>query len=108
MTNRSNVKEHSYLIIGGTTKAATTSLFSYLADHPQICASSLKESRFFLDADYPVSSKCRFEDGLDKYDELFQHCRDDRLLRLEATPDYLYSAATPQKIKFSLPKAKLA
>ena len=108
MTTLSKVKEHSYLIIGGTTKAATTSLFSYLADHPQICASSLKESRFFLDADYPVPSKYRFEDGLDKYEELFQHCHDAQLLRLEATPDYLYSVGTPQKIKSSLPKAKLA
>lgn len=108
MTTLSRVKEHSYLIIGGTTKAATTSLFSYLADHPQVCASSLKESRFFLDTDYPVSSKYRFEDGLDKYEELFQHCHDAQLLRLEATPDYLYSLATPQKIKSSLPKVKFA
>ncbi len=108
MTTLSKVKEHSYLIIGGTTKAATTSLFSYLADHPQICASSLKESRFFLDTDYPVSSKYRFKDGLDKYEELFQHCHDAQLLRLEATPDYLYSVGTPQKIKSTLPKAKLA
>jgi hypothetical protein len=108
MTTLSKVKEHSYLIIGGTTKAATTSLFSYLADHPQICASSLKESRFFLDADYPVLSKYRFEDGLDKYEELFQHCHDAQLLRLEATPDYLYSLGTPEKIKSALPKIKLA
>jgi len=108
MTTLSKVKEHSYLIIGGTTKAATTSLFSYLADHPKICGSSLKESRFFLDTDYPVLSKYRFEDGLDKYEELFQHCDDAQLLRLEATPDYLYSPTTPQKIKSSLPKVKIA
>jgi hypothetical protein len=108
MTALSSVKEHSYLIIGGTTKAATTSVFSYLAEHPQVCASSLKESRFFLDADYPLSSKYRFEDSLDKYEELFQHCHDAQLLRLEATPDYLYSPATPQKIKFSLHQVKIA
>lgn len=108
MTTLSKVKEHSYLIIGGTTKAATTSLFSYLAAHPQVCASSLKESRFFLDADYPILAKHRFEDGLDRYDELFQHCHGAQLLRLEATPDYLYSLGTPQKIKSALPKAKLA
>jgi len=108
MTTSSSLKEHSYLIIGGTTKAATTSLFSYLAAHPQVCASSLKESRFFLDADYPVLSKYKFEDGLDKYEKLFQHCHDAQSLRLEATPDYLYSPATPQNIKSSLPKVKLA
>lgn len=105
--NQLNVKEHSYLIIGGTTKAATTSLFCYLAEHPQVCAASIKEIRFFLDADYPMPSKYRFEDGLDKYDRFFPPSDNPQLLRLDATPDYLYSPATPQKIKSSLPSVKL-
>ena len=46
-----------YLIIGGTTKAGTTSLHAYLSDHPQVCASSIKETRFFLDRDYPLEAK---------------------------------------------------
>jgi len=48
-----------FLIIGGTSKAGTTSLYTYLADHPQICPSALKETRFFLDSDYPLPvSRC--------------------------------------------------
>lgn len=95
-----------YLIIAGTTKAATTSLFFYLAAHPQVCAASMKETRFFLDANYPIRRKYKFEDGLDKYEEFFSHCS-DQSLRLEATPDYLYSPGTAFRIKESLPSVKL-
>ncbi len=106
MIENSSVGNYRYLIIGGTTKAATSSLFKYLADHPQICAATRKETRFFLDTDYPVFSKYRFEEGLDKYDQFYDNCTDIKV-RLEATPDYLYSSGTPGKIKDSLPNAKM-
>jgi len=96
------VSDYRYLIIGGTTKSATTSLFNWLKYHPEVCASSIKETRFFLDKEYPVPSKFRFEDGLEKYNTFFRHC-DDLKIRFEATPDYLYSESTPFKIKDSLP-----
>jgi hypothetical protein len=96
-----------YLIIGGTTKAATTSVFNYLAAHPHICGSNTKETRFFLDVSYPLKSKYRIEDGLEKYEEFFGHCKDPTKLRLEATPDYLYSPGTPRKINQSLEGTKI-
>jgi hypothetical protein len=102
----SGVSHHSYLIIAGTTRAGTTSLFIYLADHPEVCGANLKETRFFFDGDYPLPAKYRFEDGLDKYSTHFNHCQGQRL-RLEATPDYLYAPGAPQKIKASLPDARL-
>jgi hypothetical protein len=43
------VNKHKYIIIGGSTKCATTSVFAYLASHPDIASSKVKESRFFLD-----------------------------------------------------------
>ena len=97
----------NYLIIGGTTKAATTSIFSYFSNHPQVCASSIKETRFFLDSDYPVISKYRYEDGLEKYQEFYIHCKQNFKFRLEATPDYLYSKNTAYKISNSLPNSLL-
>jgi hypothetical protein len=96
------VSDYRYLIIGGATKSATTSLFNWLKYHPGVCTSSIKETRFFLDKEYPIPSKFRLEDGLEKYDTFFRHC-DDLKIRLEATPDYLYSESTPFKIKDSLP-----
>lgn len=93
-----------YLIIGGTTKAATTSLFNYLAGHPEVCPASFKETRFFLDRDYPVVVRRVFDDTPDAYDALFGDCK--KGLRLEATPDYLYSLGTPDRIKEALPNVK--
>ena len=89
------------LIIGGTTRSATSSLFFYLKHHPDICASNMKETRFFLDKSYPLLSKYRFEDGIEKYHEFYKHCKGQRI-RMEATPDYLYSKGTPHKILSSL------
>ncbi|MCF6159559.1 MAG: hypothetical protein E3K32_13540 [wastewater metagenome] len=106
MIKKLSVKDYQYLIIGGTTKAATTSLFFYLKNHPRICAANRKETRFFLDAGYPVPPGYRFEDGLDKYNQLYSCCTDMHV-RMEATPDYLYSRGTPKKIQDSLPEAKI-
>jgi hypothetical protein len=100
------MEKRRYLIIGGVTKAGTTSLFKYLVDHPDTCGASVKETCFFLDADLPRTSLFRFEDGLEKYDTFYGHCREDAM-RLEATPVYLFSPGTPHKIKCSLPDVKL-
>lgn len=100
------VKEYQYLIIGGTTKAATTSLFSYLSDHPSISAASYKETRFFLSSDYPLPSKYRFNGDVEKYNLLFSDSQDNQI-RLESTPDYLYCSSALERISELLPNAKL-
>ena len=99
------VGDYKYLIIGGTTKAGTTSLFNWLKDHPEVCAASWKETRFFLDKDYPLPSKYRFEDGCEKYEEFFKSCKNLKL-RLDGTPDYLYGRYTSSYIRESLPDVK--
>ena len=101
-----SVSDYKYLIVGGTTKAATTSLFSYLADHPAICAASFKETRFFLDADYPLPSKFRFKGDVEEYNQLFTGCEENQI-RLESTPDYLYCSSALERIAVFLPNAKL-
>jgi hypothetical protein len=97
--------EPSFVIIGGTTRAGSTSLYEYLARHHDICVSSLKETRFFLDEDYPVP--VRFRSGKDpakKYFGLFREY--GRKICVEATPDYLYSPGTPRRVKDSLGNVK--
>ena len=106
------VRDYDYLIVGGTTKAATTSLFTYLADHPTICAATYKETRFFLSSDYPLPSKYRYREDqqggdVETYNLLFSDT-DETLLRMESTPDYLYCADARERIATSLPYAKLA
>jgi len=74
------------LIFAGTGRAGTTSLFRYLADHPSVCASSVKEVHFFDDK----SPDKLDEDDLKKYESYFSHCLLDVPIRMEATPEYLY------------------
>ena len=101
------VSEYHYLIVGGTTKAATTSLFAYLTDHPTICGATYKETRFFLDCDYPLPSKYRYKGDVEEYNLLFPAC-DEKQVRLDSTPDYLYCPHALERIAKYLPHAKLA
>ncbi|MCG9127697.1 sulfotransferase domain-containing protein [Candidatus Poribacteria bacterium] len=101
-----SVKDYQYLIVGGTTKAATTSLYSYLSDHPSICAASYKETRFFLDIEYPLPSKFRFNGDIEEYNSLFTQCKEGEI-RMESTPDYLYCSSALDRIATYLPKSKL-
>ena len=99
-----------YLIIGGAPKAGTTSIFKYLADHPQVCASSIKESRFFVDADFPLPSPVVRFDGsnLDAYARFFSHFRaEQHRVMVDATPEYRYSKAI-LRIAGLLPEARIA
>jgi hypothetical protein len=84
-----------YLIVGGTTKAATTSVFTYLDDHPDVCGATLKETRYFLDASYPLPIPRSYRTGgIEGYERYFAPCS-QKPVRVEATPDYLYSPGTP-------------
>jgi len=106
--NKPGTQEKQYLVIGGTTKAATTSLYYYLADHPDICPATRKETRFFIDEDYPVQpdSTIGWATEPDKFDQTYFKDSPGRY-RLEATPDYLYSTQTPQRLKEMLPGARV-
>ena len=87
-----------YLIIGGATKCATTSLYTYLGQHPNICQSSYKETRFFLNANYPLKRHTPISNELSDYQKFFKGCAENSI-KMEATPDYLYSANTEKNIK---------
>ena len=106
MTSTKKVRDYQYLIVGGTTKAATTSLFVYLADHPAICGATYKETRFFLDSDYPLPSKYRYSGDVEVYNQLFSECEGNQM-RLESKPDYLYCPSARERIVRFLPHAKL-
>jgi hypothetical protein len=103
---RKDAKEPRYVIIGGCGKSGTTSLFYYLSDHPDISPATTKEPGFFFDEDYPAKCVCNFSDGLADYEKLFPHWTPGQL-RLEATPEYIYSPETAKRIKETLPDVKL-
>ncbi len=74
------------LLIIGVTKAGTTSLFSYLTQHPQICGASLKETEYFSRLVYPEAQL----EPIAAYERYFRQCRDERYV-LEASPNYWYA-----------------
>lgn len=110
------MKLPTFLIIG-VQKAGTTSIYNYLAQHPQVYMSPIKETNFFmrdpsLNTSSDVSNQTTksgrkkivsFED----YYELFTGVTDEIAIG-EASPNYLVQyQITAKQIKHYLPNAKL-
>jgi hypothetical protein len=83
-----------FVLIIGAMKCATTSLFSYLSQHPEIAACSEKELNFF---NYPR----RFAKGFRWYLSLWDREQADNRLLLEGSPGYTMhsTAAVAENIR---------
>lgn len=102
-------------IIIGAMKSGTTSLYHYLAQHPQIYMSSVKEPKFFAlegttwDAE-PLGSgglaKVKGIRDWDAYQELFSGVSGETAIG-EASPLYIYAPLAAQKIQQTLPNVKI-
>ena len=83
------------VVMIGAPKCGTSSMFRWLAEHPQVCTSSVKEPGFLLDRGHPlfVPERNVHDHGLAAYSAYFEHCLAEpgALVRLEATTHYLYS-----------------
>lgn len=90
------------LVICGVPKAATSSLFDWIAAHPDALGTCEKETYFFVDPDTHMYRADRHVSlGLESYGALFPALSPaDRppLVRLEATPGYIYSKTALQHI----------
>ncbi len=82
------------VIIAGAPKCGNTSLYRYLGDHRQVCSSSIRETRYFMDRSSPLINRETnyWIDGMAGYETFFTHCgsHDGAKIVLESTPDYLY------------------
>lgn len=86
------------LVIAGIVKGGTTSLYSYLAEHPEICCSSVKETCYFSMYRYGQLDS-RYVDAADPYQQFqdyFCHCRHQKYV-MEATPGYFEGGARVAK-----------
>ncbi|MBK8847823.1 MAG: sulfotransferase domain-containing protein [Bacteroidetes bacterium] len=98
---------YSYCIIAGSTKCATTSVFAWLADHPMVCGSVVKESRFFWDNTYPMpSTGYHYSNGISSFQSIFK-CEKNETILLEATPDYMYGDTTASIINSAISGVKI-
>lgn len=77
------------LVIAGSTKCGTTSLFDYLTELKSIDGAVRKETRFFLDEDYELDRSYSYSEGMLAYKNYFKGKSNDSIW-LDGTPDYLY------------------
>lgn len=90
-------------IIGGTEKAGTTSVFTYLGEHPQVCGASSKETDFFRQtlSGNPTQDRSN-------YARYFSRCPESVPIVMEASPGYLGEAASVvPRMSSLLPDVKL-
>jgi len=78
----------NFALIIGAMKCGTTSLFSYLAQHPQISPCNVKEPRFF-------SNDHRWAEGFEWYQNLWNWEPTTHTIALEASVDYTRIPARP-------------
>ncbi|HEX4654150.1 MAG TPA: sulfotransferase [Mycobacteriales bacterium] len=103
----------NFLILGAA-RCGTTSLHYYLAEHPDVCMSSIKEPNFFLFEQTERGPRpCIGDDRRLIAKSVPDPARYERLFTRpaiavgEASPLYLYTRETPALIRHTVPAARL-
>jgi len=89
-------------IIAGVNKAGTTSLFSYLVQHPEVAGSQIKETCYFLPLRYNKQPA-----PIEEYKDQFINTQNKKII-MESTPGYFYGGQKlVSRIKLELPDVKV-
>ena len=77
------------LVIAGVVKGGTTSIYSYLSRHQDICCSTVKETCYFSFFRYNHwdSRYSNTTEPFKQYQGYFSHCENQKYV-MEATPGY--------------------
>lgn len=95
------------LFIVGQPKSGTSALFSFLKDHPDVCACATKEPQFFCkDINSQYFHLSNMERSEENFLKLFSHCANQKIL-MEASTAYLYSRVAAEEIYNFNPDAKI-
>ncbi|WP_424930557.1 sulfotransferase domain-containing protein [Amaricoccus tamworthensis] len=88
------------LIIAGAPKAGTSSLYRWIADHPDAFGSTEKETYFFVDpGTHMYRPNFHISNGLDSYQAQFPiPAGSSPKVVLESTPGYMYSRTALEHI----------
>lgn len=94
-------------VIVGAQKAGTTSLYSYLLQHPQILPAERKEVHF-VDLNWPRGERW-YRSHFPTFRDLARHegGSHGRALTGEASPYYLYHPHTAQRLAEVVPQARI-
>lgn len=103
-------KKPNFIIIGAM-KAATTSLYTYIKQHPDIFMTKVKEPMFFnnfnQNTDFKVlGNKSKKVNSLLDYFSMFSSVENESAIG-EASPAYIYNENAPHLIKEHLPDVKI-
>ncbi|MEO9277730.1 MAG: sulfotransferase domain-containing protein [Nitrososphaera sp.] len=93
-------------VIIGCQKCATTSLYDYLVQHPNIISATQKEIHYF-DSNYNIGItwyKSFFPTVFSKY---FIKLRKEKCITGEASPMYIFNRIVPRRMSKVLPHVKL-
>ena len=86
----STLERYPNFVIAGAPKCGTSSLYFWLAPHPEVCASSVKETFFLADEVSRFNKDLNFKkDGLKAYSRFFSACHRQKII-FEATAPYIY------------------
>jgi hypothetical protein len=96
-----DMKKKPEFFLIGAMKCGTTTLFSFLTSHPEICNDNYKEKHFY-DKD-----EAGYFKGYNWYLSLFKGC-DYKKFYLDATPRYIGFDTVPGRIKETYPPKILA
>ncbi len=91
-----------FFVVGGQ-KCATTSLFKYLNDHPQVCMPKQKEIGFFAIDEVFKKGKKWYEASFPKAISNFP----EKIIRGEVSPQYMFTIQAPLRIHMNYPDAKI-
>jgi hypothetical protein len=93
------------LVIAGAPKCGTSSLYRWLADHPQACGAKVKETFYLMDEGHPLLRRdANFHThGLAGYRAFFNECAAGCRIIFEATTHYIYQR-TPIEVLAQLPQ----
>jgi Sulfotransferase family len=103
------VQEKSrFAFIVGAPRCGTTTLASFLQQHPDVCFSAVKEPHFFTQHELGGLSQEDLQDFVaEEYlGRFFSQCRGDETLRAEGSVTYLYAATAMAPILRLWPDAK--
>jgi len=105
------VEKKPNFIVVGAMKAATTSLYTYLKQHPEIFMTKVKEPMFFnnfkQENKYKISGKkSKKPTTLKEYLAMFDDVKNEKAIG-EASPAYIYNPQAPQLIKEHLSNVKI-
>lgn len=93
------MRELDFLVVGAQ-KAGTTSLHRCILEHPGLCVPVQKETEYFYRTEF-------YELGLDWYWRKFFDERSVGRICGEVSPQYMFNAEVPKRIRETFPRAKI-